>query len=386
MSQVIINNINGTPPYSIFVCDYYQYNCDFIEIVHDTVPPSIVITVPEKYKTVPLFIIKIIDSQNCSFIYNLSCQTPTPTPTNTQTYTQTPTQTPTNTYIPTNTPTPDTPTPTPTNTYTPTNTTTSTPTNTNTPTNTKTNTQTPTLTPTNTKTNTPTVTITPSNSQTLTPTFTPFASPTQTPTNTPTISVTPSQYSSSTFFYSFLILAEPISAATEIGNYLYSANTATTFYGFSNGVPPSTNQSTFNQQMNNYLNFLGWSNSLSPYKVFYNSNYDNSIINGPYNVNRNFHLTEITLGSVSSEAWYIILISTAFTLSNYQSIVGLGIDISDSLTPLIMNPDYYNLTVTYTGNTFISQTYRVYITYPSNDFLLNNQNHTLYFKGLGLTT
>ena len=378
MGQVSINHINGVPPFSIFVCDYNQYNCQLLQVVNTTVPPTINITIPELYDSYPIFVIKIVDSLNCEFVKEYNCQTLTPTPS----FTQTPTITPTNTNTPTNTatvtPTTDTQTPTPTNTQTPTVTPSVTPTNTQTPTNTSTQTPTPTNTP----------TTTPTNTTSPTPTFTPFASPTQTPSVTPTISLTPSSFVPEDFFYNFLIFVEPLTGATYIADYLYSVNSATTFFGFSNGTPLSTDPDTFNQQMTDYLNYPQFYNKLSGFKIIYNEEYDIKIFNGGFSVDRNFNLTEVSANTVSTDAWYTILISTAFTLSQYQSLIGIGINQKDTLTPVSMNSDYYNLSVLLgtLSSSYLIGEYRVYTTYPSNEMLLNNSGTTLYFKGLGLTS
>jgi hypothetical protein len=389
MGQVSINHINGVPPFSIFVCDYNQYNCQLLQVVNTTVPPTINITIPELYDSYPIFVIKIVDSLNCEFVKEYNCQTLTPTPS----FTQTPTITPTNTNTPTNTatvtPTTYTQTPTPTKTQTPTVTPSVTPTKTQTPTNTRTQTQTPTNTSTKTQTPTQTPTKTPTNTTSSTPTFTPFASPTQTPSITPSISVTPSAFIGEDFLYDFLIFVEPLTGATDIAEYLYSVNSATTFFGFSNGTPLSTDPNTFNQQITDYLGYSQFRNQLSGFKILYNQEYDNKIINGGFDVDRNFNLTELKANTVQSEAWYTILISTAFTLSQYQSLIGIGINQKDTLTPVGMNSDYYNFTFNfglYGAQTFSKSAFRIYTTYPSNEMLLNNSGNTLYFKGLGLTS
>jgi hypothetical protein len=150
--QVTIESITGQSPFDIYICQTGGTDC-FYMATTSTVPYSFNIPVP--YNTSSSYMLKIIDSNNCTItgieevVY---CDvTPTPTPT--------PTITPTNTITPTITDTPNsTPTVTPTNTLTPTIT------------------DTPTQTPTPTKTTTPTPTVTP----TVTPTKT--ATPTPTPT------------------------------------------------------------------------------------------------------------------------------------------------------------------------------------------------------------
>jgi hypothetical protein len=127
----------------------------------------------------------------------------------------------------------------------------------------------------------------------------------------------------------------------------------------------------------------------SLFQLINNQEYDNKIINGGFDVDRNFNLTELKANTVQSEAWYTILISTAFTLSQYQSLIGIGINQKDTLTPVGMNSDYYNFTFNfglYGAQTFSKSAFRIYTTYPSNEMILNNSGNTLYFKGLGLTS
>jgi hypothetical protein len=365
MSQIVINTINGTPPYTIYVCDLNQYSCSIVATSVPSVPPSITITIPSIYNSAPIFIVKIIDSLNCEYIQNYSCQTPTPTPTNTQTPTITPTNTATPSVTPTNTPSSVTPTPTPTNTQTPTIT----------PTNTPTNTQTPSITPTN--------TITPSITPSITPTISLTSSVTPTQGLTPT--PTPSVNNTVAFRNYFFILAEPLTGASRIAEYMVSSGS--TFLGFSNGSSPSVNQNDFQVQMNLYMDFSGFTNSTGGFKVYTNASYENSIINGPYNVDRNFSLTTITANTLPTNSWYTIFIATAFTLSNYQSEIGIGIGQSEILSPIFMDPNYYGITLQYTGSSYLPNvTYRVYTTYPSTDLLLNNSGQDIYFKGLTLTS
>ena len=141
MSSIIrINNINGTPPYVVYVCDFYENNCQYITTLSGAVTPPIDIVLTSGFTSVPIVLIKIIDNTGCVTKHTQICADfPSPTPTVTTTPTVTPsfTLTPTNTETPTMTPT-QTPTFTPTNTITPTLTPSITPTNTETPTQTPT--------------------------------------------------------------------------------------------------------------------------------------------------------------------------------------------------------------------------------------------------------
>jgi hypothetical protein len=150
MSSIIrINNISGIPPYVVYVCDFYENNCQYITTLSGAVTPPIDILLTSGFTSVPIVLIKIIDNTGCITKQTQICSdfpSPTPTVTTTPTVTPTFTVTPTNTEAPTMTPT-QTQTFTPTTSQTPTLTPSFTPTLTQTPTNTETPTETPTVTP-----------------------------------------------------------------------------------------------------------------------------------------------------------------------------------------------------------------------------------------------
>ena len=167
----------------MYVCDVSDTYCELVDVIAGSVPPSILIQLPNFFNFAPAVLIKIIDSNGCENYEIKACQstqTPTPTPTVTPTNTGTPTQTPT-----------------PTGTQTPTPTNTETPTQTPTPTNTETPTQTP----------TPTNTETPTNTPTQTPTSTPPPSICFTVTDDTTTwscSISPSGYHNGKVYYEIL--------------------------------------------------------------------------------------------------------------------------------------------------------------------------------------
>jgi hypothetical protein len=245
MQVVEIENIVGTPPFVVYICDTTYTYCYNVGTISGSVPPVVYYDIPTELTGSNSVVVKIIDVNECEDIRLISCP-PSPTPTPTQTLT--PTITPTNATcvcLTFNNPTESTlnygytncngiqinylidpltlvyvcgkspiydegiifnygqycvnnecpaPTPTPTKTPTPTPTLTKTPTPT--PTLTKTPTKTPTVTPTKTPTVTPTLTRTqtptPTLSLTPTQTVTPTMSLTPTQTVTPTLTMTPS--------------------------------------------------------------------------------------------------------------------------------------------------------------------------------------------------
>jgi hypothetical protein len=160
-SRLIIQNVTGTTPYDVYVCDLLEVLCSYVGVLSGTTLGQ-VFYLPSLYDTAPIIVAKLIDSNGCEVKKEIMCDenctfqvviydqsgypclfTPTPTPnvTNTPTPTVTPTVTETPSPTPTITPTPSitpsitsTPTITPTSTVTPTGTETPTPTPTVTPT------------------------------------------------------------------------------------------------------------------------------------------------------------------------------------------------------------------------------------------------------------
>lgn len=120
LTQVLINNITGQPPYDVYICQPDGTGCIYISRINSS---PYLFEIPAPYDIYDSYMLKIIDGNNCviSGVENVEECVITPTPAPTATPTVTPTVTPTNTITPT-------PTPTPTNTITPTETPTPTPT------------------------------------------------------------------------------------------------------------------------------------------------------------------------------------------------------------------------------------------------------------------
>ena len=322
MSTITINNIGGLPPYNVYVCDLYELNCVLILSGVTSVPPPITFTAPEIYNNAPSLIIKIIDSQNCVFRQTYTCLTQTPTQTITPTNTLTPSVTPTLSITPTQTQTQVTPTPT------------------------------PSITPTN--------TLTPS----VTPTLTP----------TPTLTLPP--------VGGIVVLIEPLSASTLIGNYLYSEGS--NFYGFGNGVLPSSNGVDFSFEMNKYIDSI-YNNSggivILPYTQYGSSTTD--FFGNPYN-KPNFPTIGFSATTNPIPAWYTFLIPTGVTIYNGIAQKQIEIDLSHNqptvFSSIKMNSQLYQNEFRYTGNTIQRTFYYVYTSFPSPDFLIDNST-PIYFKG-----
>jgi hypothetical protein len=364
--------------------------------------------------------------------YATSTPTPTTTPTLTPTNTasQTPTQTPTPTTTPTTTPS-ETPTLTPTQTpsQTPTNTptTSQTPTNTATPSETPTQTPTPTptlspgATPNETSTPTPTPSITPSESPTQTPSVTPSVTPTltpsntasqtptqtptqtetptQTPTNTPSLTPTqtPSQTASETPtptpsftptatnvpLLSAYLFIEPTSIISNMAGWMNSQSTPGVFRGFSAGAVLSTNPTTFNTQMNNYIQYSGWGGNAPAIGTGITSNVSggNDAYGNPITAYL-FQTYKVPAGTAVGNAWYTWIIPTGST--NGQKVTQIGFNNAgnpNSLTVANMSSSIYNLTVTTTGSTLPVGVYRVYTTYTNSTMRMDGTLNDIYFKG-----
>jgi hypothetical protein len=333
MGLITINDISGIPPYNVSVCDINEFSCVYVTTITQYVPPSVEFNLPSEFIMAPIVLIKIVDSTGCVFTSQYQCFTsPTPTPS------ITPSITPTISITPTNTPTIS-------------------------------------ITPTNTPTIsiTPTITSTPTITPSVTPTYTP--TPSVTPTNTPTPSI-----SSPPSFISAILFIEPYSGSTDIGQWMYDKGLS--FYGFTNGRQPATNQTDFNIQFNNYVDFSGWTSGSFPQKFYSDvpstsggvDDYGNPI------VKYNFKTMSVPANTVEDQSWYTWIIPTGLTNGLIQKEIDVSIDNPNVLTSTLMESTIYAYTFTYTGNTIPRATYRVYTSFPSSNFQLKNSTN-IYFRG-----
>lgn len=224
--------------------------------------------------------------------------------------------------------------------------------------------------------------LTPTPSATPTNTPTPSVTPTPTGTSTtptPTPTVTPSPTPAFELAYLFI---EPQTGATDIGQYLYNAGSE--FFGFTNlSSPDTTNPSQFNIDMNNYIDYSGWTSGLFPtvrtQPVPQASggidSYGNAI------VEFNFTTHEIPSGTINSASWYMWIIPTGATNGEIQTLI----DYNNAGNPNVFTTVNTEGTLrantfTYTGSTIPADTYRIYTTFTDVAFYLNN-NNDIYFKG-----
>lgn len=242
--------------------------------------------------------------------------------------------------------------------------------------------QTPTPSVTQTPTNTPTITQTPTLTQSMsTPNPTPTNTSTPTPTQTPTITPSASPIVRTNVAWLFI---EPISGASEIGNYMYSQNL--NFLGFSNGTSPSEDMVEFQKEMNAYMNFSGWTNDFvrtGSLISISNTGFDNY---GNFQTSGNFQTIRVIQNLIQCPAWYTFIISTGLTNGLYQKKIDVSQGELHSFYSVKTDPLIYTRGFYYTGSTYSQTTYRVYTTFPSTELLFDNSLTTLYFKGNSLGT
>jgi hypothetical protein len=233
---------------------------------------------------------------------------------------------------------------------------------------------------------TPTKTVTPSFTPSVTKTNTQTGTntsptPTKTQTKTPRITTTPTAAP----FVAYLFI-EPNTGSTEIGEWMYTVN-GQNFFGFSNGSQPTQNQSDFNNELNIYVDFSGWTAGTFPSVITQTiprvsggiDYYGNAIIAN------NFTTMVVSANTLNGSGWFVWMIPTGATNNMYQSKIDYSVSNPNTLTSLNMDSSIYSYTFTYTGSTIPNTTYRVYTTFPSSDFNLSNSGTNIYFRGNSLS-
>jgi hypothetical protein len=199
---------------------------------------------------------------------------------------------------------------------------------------------------------------------------TPFPPPTPTPTPTPG-------------YYAYLFI-EPTTGVTPLATYMVSQGH--TWGGF-NLSSPSLSQVTFNNQLNSYVNYSGWTSGslpavrsqLIPQTSGGLDSFGNAI------TAFNFTTHEIPSNTINDTAWFTWIIPDLGINGQKQTEIGFNYSNSpNSLTNAMMNSTIYGMTLNYTGTIIPAGTYRVYTTKPSTIFRTNNLNN-IYFKGTQIT-
>ena len=93
MQVIEINNVTGTSPYDVYVCDTTITYCYSAATGVSVFP--LYFDLPIGLNGAPSVIVKLIDANGCELFYNIGCLLPTPSITVTPSYTPTPTPTPT---------------------------------------------------------------------------------------------------------------------------------------------------------------------------------------------------------------------------------------------------------------------------------------------------
>ena len=194
-----------------------------------------------------------------------------------------------------------------------------------------------------------------------------------TPSITPSADALPPAY----------LLIEPQSINATIGNYMFSNGSS--FFGYTNSDSP-----TVDSDLQTYLNFYSTNAGSGGVPSIVTQSIPQSSggvdVEGNAIVKYNFTTTEIPGGTVSGDAWYTWLIpdnSIGGTSSGNRQ---LSIDYSNgsgpnTFTTVNMTSAIYVLTVTNPGGSFANGTYRMYTTYATQNFKLDNTINTIYFKG-----
>lgn len=161
-------------------------------------------------------------------------------------------------------------------------------------------------------------------------------------------------------------------------------NAGASWYGFTNGSGP-TSSSDLGSYLSYYNQNAGTGNvpSIVTATVPQTGGGTDSFGN---NIEQyKFVTTEISSGTVSGDAWYTWIIAdesiggagTANRVREIEESFGQG---SSNLTARSLTSSYYSYTVTNpTG--FANGTYRIYTTFSSQQFRLDNSSTTIYFKG-----
>ena len=183
-------------------------------------------------------------------------------------------------------------------------------------------------------------------------------------------------------FAEALLFIEPLSSAGFISDYLVGKNS--TFYGFSNGLPPQSNADIIN-----YMEmFALYSGNFLPSVIKQSIPQESGGLDeyGLPIIQYNFKTTRVPIGTVTGPAWYTWAIPTDSindgkqTKISYVAKTGTTISENDLLVQN-MNNTIYNYESVYTGLNFTPSKYSLYTTFQSHNFSLNNNVEYIYFKG-----
>jgi len=224
--------------------------------------------------------------------------------------------------------------------------------------------------------------VTPSIS--VTPTHTPTPSVTPSTSLTPTPSVTPSVTPSSAALPPAYLLIEPQSIQGDIATWLNDEGAS--FYGFNVGIPPQ-NEADVRKYMEYYSLFGGEGTVPSIISIPIPQVGGGVDSEGNEIVKYNFTTTQIASGLVPEQAWYTFIIPDDSIGGTSSGLRQKSIDVSYGQGPNTFNTEqmsqtFYNYQpVVNPGGAYIAGSYRMYTTFTSEPFFLDNAGITIYFKG-----
>ena len=189
---------------------------------------------------------------------------------------------------------------------------------------------------------------------------------------TPSSAATPPAY----------LLIEMDADAANIGTYMF--NQGASWYGFSNSSTP-----TSDADLADYVDYFNINAGTGNVPAIKSSNIPqasggNDSFGNAIEIYK-FETTEIRSGTVNGNAWYTWLIPDDSIGGTSSGNKQLEIEVSfgqgaNNLSAKVMEVSYTGFTVVNpTG--FLNGTYRIYTTYPSQEFRLDNTSTAIYFKG-----
>ena len=206
--------------------------------------------------------------------------------------------------------------------------------------------------------------------------------PTPTPTLTPTVTPTPTVPAKYAYLFIETYNVNGVTGNQSLGQYMYDLGN-TNFYGFTNGFTPDfTNSSQFTIDMNQYINYSGWTSGLLPdirTQYIPTSSGGEDAFGNPI-IAYNFTTHEIPADTVNKMAWYTWIIPTGGTMGVQESIDYNSNGNPNILTEANTEDDIKSIAFNYSGTTLPPGAYRVYTTFADTSFRLTN-NETIYFKG-----
>jgi hypothetical protein len=151
-----------------------------------------------------------------------------------------------------------------------------------------------------------------------------------------------------------------------------------------NAIPnnPSTNPSTFNDQMNAYISYTGWG-IYNPAIVVTGITSTSGGVDSqgqPIEAYK-FQTAELPAGIFSgTSAWVTWFVATGATNGQRYSTIEFGNNASTSST-MTVPVDYVSFDIDYTGNTIPPGIYRMYSSYSSTAFRPLVANLPQYYRG-----